>query len=73
MRVSVGVAAADPNVLPLGTIIRVTGAGRYDGSYRVLDTGPRVRRRQVDLYIPDCAAARRFGRRSIGVAIVPDP
>jgi 3D (Asp-Asp-Asp) domain-containing protein len=68
--VSAGVVAADPAVLPIGTIIRITGAAPYDGSYRVLDTGPAVRNRHVDLYIADCAAARRFGRRSVQVTIV---
>jgi 3D (Asp-Asp-Asp) domain-containing protein len=68
--VSRGVAAADPAVLPLGTVIRVTGAASYDGTYRVLDTGALVRRRHVDLYIPDCPAARRFGRRSVQVEVI---
>jgi 3D (Asp-Asp-Asp) domain-containing protein len=54
----------------MGTVIRIEGAAPYDGSYRVLDTGPRVRNRQVDLYIADCDAARRFGRRSVQVTIV---
>jgi len=65
-----GVVAADPAVLPIGTRIRITGAAPYDGSYHVLDTGPGVRNRHVDVYIPDCAAARRFGRRSVQVTIV---
>jgi 3D (Asp-Asp-Asp) domain-containing protein len=69
-KVAPGVVAADPAVLPIGTVIRIQGAAPYDGSYRVLDTGPRVRNRTVDLYIADCAAARRFGRRSIQVTIV---
>jgi 3D (Asp-Asp-Asp) domain-containing protein len=68
--VSAGVVAADPAVLPMGTVIRITGAAPYDGSYRVLDTGARVRNRHVDLYIADCAAARRFGRRSVRVTVV---
>ena len=68
--VSKGVAAADPAVLPLGTIIRVTGAASYDGTYRVLDTGARIRSRRVDLFVPDCAAARRFGRRSVQVTVI---
>jgi 3D (Asp-Asp-Asp) domain-containing protein len=68
--VSKGVVAADPEVLPIGTVIRISGAAGYDGSYRVLDTGPRVRNRHVDLYMADCAAARRFGRRSVEVTIV---
>jgi 3D (Asp-Asp-Asp) domain-containing protein len=68
--VSAGVAAADPKVLPIGTVIRIAGAAEYSGTYRVLDTGPRVRNRQVDLYIADCAAARRFGRRPVHVTVV---
>jgi rare lipoprotein A len=68
--VSTGVVAADPAVLPIGTVIRISGAEGYDGSYRVLDTGPRVRNRHVDLYVPDCSAARRFGRRSVQVTVV---
>ena len=65
-----GTVAADPAVLPLGTVIRITGAASYDGTYRVLDTGALVRRHHVDLYIPDCAAARQFGRRSVHVTVI---
>jgi len=68
--VSRGIAAADPALLPLGTVIRVTGAAPYDGTYRILDTGALVRQRHVDLFIPDCAAAREFGRRSVHVVVV---
>src|SRR5438552_13890430 len=68
--VSKGIVAADPAVLPLGTVIRITGAASYDGPYRVLDTGARIRRRRVDLYVPDCGAARRFGRRSVEVSVI---
>jgi 3D (Asp-Asp-Asp) domain-containing protein len=65
-----GVAAADPRVLPLGTVIRIEQAAGYDGSYTVLDTGRRVRGRRIDLYLPDCRSAVRFGRRRVLVAIV---
>jgi 3D (Asp-Asp-Asp) domain-containing protein len=68
-----GIVAADPDVLPLGTVIRITGAARYDGTYRVLDTGALVQQRHVDLYIPDCAAARQFGRRSVHVTVLRRP
>lgn len=64
------IAAADPAVLPLGTAIRVTGAASYDGTYRVLDTGGLIRNRRVDLYIPDCDAARRCDRRSVQVTVI---
>jgi 3D (Asp-Asp-Asp) domain-containing protein len=68
--VAKGIVAADPDILPLGTVIRISGAAVYDGTYRVLDTGGLIRKRRVDLYIPDCAAARRFGRRPVHVTVI---
>jgi 3D (Asp-Asp-Asp) domain-containing protein len=56
--------------LPLGTVIRLAGLdGRYNGTYTVMDTGPKVRGRHLDLYLRDCAEAVRFGRRSGRVSI----
>ena len=68
--VSKGMVAADPAVLPLGTRIRITRAAPYNGTYWVLDTGGAIRKRRLDLYIPDCAAARQFGRRSVHVTVI---
>jgi len=67
---SEGIVAADPAILPLGTGIRVDGIGRYDGRYRVMDTGAKIQGRHIDLYIADCTEARRFGRRSVHVSII---
>lgn len=69
VRVREGIVAADPAVLPLGTIIHVDRAGRYDGAYTVLDTGPDVRGRRIDLFVRDCREAVRFGRRRVRVSI----
>ena len=66
----VGVVAADPAVLPLGSRIRVQGAGTYSGVYTVADTGPAVSGREIDIFIPDDTAAKRFGRRRVGVEIL---
>jgi 3D (Asp-Asp-Asp) domain-containing protein len=69
-RVSEGVVAADPHVLPIGTVIRLSGLDRrYNGTYTVMDTGPKVRGRRLDVYLRDCAEAVRFGRRSGQVSI----
>ena len=65
-----GFVAADPAVLPLGSVIRVQQSGRYDGVYTVMDTGPKVKGRRVDLFIESCAAAKQFGRRAVRVSIV---
>lgn len=66
-----GIVAADPDVLPLGTRIRVNGLKRgRDGVYRVMDTGDRVQGRRIDLFVESCAAARRFGKQHVRVAVI---
>jgi rare lipoprotein A len=65
-----GIVAADPAVLPLGTRIRVTGAGRYSGTYIVADKGGKIVGRHIDLYLPSRREARRFGRKTVRVAIL---
>jgi len=65
-----GIVAADPAVLPLGAVISVERSGQYDGVYTVMDTGPKIQGRHVDLFIRDCAAAKRFGRQTVQVRIL---
>ena len=62
--------AADPSVLPLGSRIRVHGAGAYSGVYTVTDTGPAVNGHEIDIFMPDGAEAKRFGRRRVQVEIL---
>ncbi|HXG84460.1 MAG TPA: 3D domain-containing protein [Pyrinomonadaceae bacterium] len=64
-----GIVAADPRVLPLGTRIQIT-AGSYSGTYTVADTGGAVKGRILDIWVPSCSEAIRFGRKSITVAVV---
>lgn len=64
-----GIVAADPRVLPLGTRINIS-AGAYSGTYTVADTGGAVRGRILDIWVPSCAEANRFGRKSIKVSVV---
>ena len=65
-----GIVAADPNVLPLGSQIRVSDAGAYSGTYLVTDTGGAIGGRRIDVYIPNHAQALRFGRRTVRVQVV---
>ena len=65
-----GIVAADPRILPLGSQIRVSDAGPYSGTYTVANTGHAVSGRRIDVYIPDHAAARRFGRRTVRVQVL---
>jgi 3D (Asp-Asp-Asp) domain-containing protein len=66
-----GIVAADPQVLPLGSRVRVEGLGRpHDRTYDVEDTGREVKGRELDIFISDCAAAKKFGRRSARVRVL---
>jgi 3D (Asp-Asp-Asp) domain-containing protein len=61
-----GIVAADPRVLPLGSRIQIS-AGAYSGTYVVADTGGVIKGRILDIWVPSCAEANRFGRRTITV------
>jgi len=61
-----GIIAADPRVLRLGSRVNL-GAGAYSGQYLVSDTGGAVRGRRIDIWVPSCAEARRFGRRTVTI------
>lgn len=65
-----GIVAADPAVLPLGSRIRVTGAGRYNGVYTVTDTGNKVNGKHIDVYLPTTAEAKRFGKKVVTVQVI---
>ncbi len=65
-----GIVAADPDVLPLGSLIRVTGAGTYSGIYTVTDTGPKVQGRHIDIYMDDVHEAKVFGKQTVYVRII---
>jgi len=66
-----GMAAADPTLLPLGSVVRIEAADtRYSGIWTVLDTGPEVKGRELDLYMWSCNDALAFGRQSVRVTIL---
>jgi 3D (Asp-Asp-Asp) domain-containing protein len=73
-RATSGTVAADPRVLPMGTTIRVTGLmSRRPQTFTVSDTGPAVKGNEIDVFISDCARAKRFGRRRVQVTALSVP
>jgi 3D (Asp-Asp-Asp) domain-containing protein len=69
--VRAGIAAADPSLLPLGSVVRVDAPiERYSGIWTVMDTGPEVKGREIDLYVWSCHDALAFGRRGVRVTIL---
>ncbi|MDP1568577.1 MAG: 3D domain-containing protein [Vicinamibacterales bacterium] len=70
-RVRTGIAAADPLLLPVGTVVRVDMPNpRYSGIWTIMDTGPAVQGRTLDLYLWSCHEALEFGRRPVRVTVL---
>ena len=66
-----GMVAVDPRRIPLGSSIHVRGLkGARDGIYAATDTGAAVKNNEIDVFIPDCRAAKAFGRQRVQVRIV---
>ena len=69
--VRTGIAAADPGLLPVGTVLRVDMPNsRYSGIWTVMDTGPAVQGRLIDLYLWSCHEALAFGRRPVRLTVL---
>ena len=66
-----GIAAADSALLPVGSVIQVDAPGsRNDGVYTIMDTGPKVNGRHLDLYMWSCHEALRFGRAAVSIVVL---
>lgn len=71
VNVRTGIAAADPGVLPVGSVIQVDKlADEYNGIYTIMDTGPKVQGRHIDIYMWSCHKALELGRRSMAVTVL---
>ena len=66
-----GMAASDPKVLPLGSVVKVTSSmDTFNGIYTVVDTGPAIQGKILDLYVWSCYEALAFGRRIIDIEVL---
>jgi hypothetical protein len=66
-----GIAAADPDLLPVGSVIQANfEQHQYDGVYTVMDTGPAVEGREIDVYMWSCFEALRFGRQDVHIVVL---
>ena len=64
-----GVIAADPRVLPLGSVVQLK-AGHYSGVYTVHDTGDAIKGKKIDVWMPSSREARSFGRQNIKLVVL---
>ena len=58
--------AVDPRVIPLGTKLEIEGIGVRIAE----DTGPLIKGKKLDLFLPSVQACTRFGVRSRKVSII---
>ena len=69
--VRTGIAASDPSILPVGSVVNITSAtAKYNGVYTIMDTGPSVQGRLLDVYIWSCHEALAFGRQQVEVTVL---
>ncbi len=64
------IVAADPDVLPIGSRIKIKHAGRYSGEYVVADTGRKIEGRRLDIYMPQTEACLKFGKKPVRVRVI---
>jgi 3D (Asp-Asp-Asp) domain-containing protein len=66
-----GVIAADLALLPMGSVVEIDSRDAHvDGIYTVLDTGPDIQGRRIDLYMWSCNDALQFGRQTVSLTVV---
>jgi len=71
VNVRTGIAAADPDLLPVGSVIQVDRLPeKYNGIYTIMDTGPKVQGRHIDIYMWSCHEALELGRRSMQISVI---
>lgn len=66
----VGVVAVDPDVIPLGSRVRIRNADDYSGVYHALDTGRNIIGNRIDIYMESTDEALEFGRQDVVIEIL---
>jgi 3D (Asp-Asp-Asp) domain-containing protein len=67
--VAPGQVAADPRIIPLGSMIYVESP-LMSGIYQVTDTGRLIKGKIIDIFIPSYRRSIEFGRRDVKVKVL---
>ena len=67
--VAPGHVAADPRVIPLGSMIYVESP-LMSGIYQVTDTGRLIKGKIIDIFMPNYRKSIEFGRRNVKVKVL---
>lgn len=60
------VIAVDPDVIPLGSEVRIEGMGTYEAQ----DTGGAINGNRIDIHVPTKSDAYGFGRQDVEVTVI---
>ncbi|OZT81914.1 hypothetical protein CHL76_01035 [Marinococcus halophilus] len=60
------VIAVDPDVIPLGSTVKVEGMGTYEAA----DTGGAINNDRIDIHVPTKSDAYAFGRQDVEVTVL---
>ena len=61
-----GAIAADPRILPIGTVVFIDGMG----TFTVKDTGGAILNNRIDIWMPDRKQAIKFGKRNVKLRVI---
>lgn len=64
------IIAADPNVIPLGSIVKVTLSDGQSFEAIVADTGGAIKGRKIDILVASREEAKRYGRQTAKIEII---
>jgi 3D (Asp-Asp-Asp) domain-containing protein len=64
-----GYVAADPKVIPLGSVIYVESP-HVKGVFQVMDTGDLIKGKIIDIFLPSYEACVDFGRKIVNVKVL---
>lgn len=64
-----GIIAADPKVLPIGTVVYIEGMGEFV----VKDTGGAIKGNKIDIWMPSTSRAIKFGKKKVKVRVISKP
>ncbi|MEC0328715.1 3D domain-containing protein [Paenibacillus macerans] len=63
------VVAVDPDVVPLGTKMKIRLADGYEFAAVAADTGGNIKGARIDVLVADEKRARQFGRQAVQIKI----
>lgn len=66
-----GIIAVDPEIIPLNTVVFIESPKSARGYYIASDTGRVIKGDIIDIWVPTCREAIKWGRRNVRLVVNP--